>query len=317
MRMHEMNEAFEKEGFDVKRDYITDKSTYAFTIRKDGVFACGEYTWHKSLSNLENNLRQGRFIENLIHTWEKEYEKSHNHPLYQLRSDLANHGGEAELIVNHKAYPIYITDVTVDSSANEVPRVSVEGEFKSLTSKDYSNYEAEMMKFVSKRVLNSIYGLPSAYTDGTGYIAAARGNGKSLLAMRQAFEMIGRSNPFAIYKVIFNGPATIVMWMDGTKTIVKCQDGDTFDPEKGLAMAISKKAFGNKGKYCDVFKKCLEDCNVHYETINTDPRAGDIYNAQQRLHNALHDTKATKRDLIAAMKEAVGYLDRTHIDQNY
>lgn len=43
-----------------------------------------------------------------------------------------------------------------------------------------------------------------------------------------------------IKKVIFNDPATIVFWEDGTKTIVKCQEGVTFDPEKGLAMAISR-----------------------------------------------------------------------------
>ena len=58
-----------------------------------------------------------------------------------------------------------------------------------------------------------------------------------------------------IEKVIFNDPATIVLWSDGTKTVVKCQDGDIFDPEKGLAMAISKKAMGNKGNYCDQIKK--------------------------------------------------------------
>lgn len=58
-----------------------------------------------------------------------------------------------------------------------------------------------------------------------------------------------------IKKVIFNGPATIVFWGDGTKTVVKCQEGDTFDKELGLAMAICKKHFGNKGKYNDEFKK--------------------------------------------------------------
>lgn len=46
------------------------------------------------------------------------------------------------------------------------------------------------------------------------------------------------TNP--IEKIIFNDPATIVFWKDGTKTIVKCQEGATFDPEKGLAMAISR-----------------------------------------------------------------------------
>lgn len=60
-----------------------------------------------------------------------------------------------------------------------------------------------------------------------------------------------------IKNVIFNDPATIVFWEDGTKTVVKCQDGDDFDPEKGLAMAIVKKAYGNKGNYCNKLKKWL------------------------------------------------------------
>ena len=60
-----------------------------------------------------------------------------------------------------------------------------------------------------------------------------------------------------IKNVIFNDPATIVFWEDGTKTVVKCQDGDEFDPEKGLAMAIVKKAYGNKGGYCNKLKKWL------------------------------------------------------------
>ena len=62
-----------------------------------------------------------------------------------------------------------------------------------------------------------------------------------------------------IKNVIFNDPVTIVFWNDGTKTIVKAQDGDIFDPEKGLAMAISKKALGNKGNYYETFKKWLSE----------------------------------------------------------
>ena len=60
-----------------------------------------------------------------------------------------------------------------------------------------------------------------------------------------------------IKKVMFNDPATIVFWSDGTKTVVKCGENDTFDPEKGLAMAISKKFFDNMSYYYDVFKKWL------------------------------------------------------------
>lgn len=64
---------------------------------------------------------------------------------------------------------------------------------------------------------------------------------------------------FAIKKVIFNNPATIVYWEDGTKTVVKRQKGDRWDKEKGLAMAFVKKALGNKGNYCNKFKKYLEE----------------------------------------------------------
>lgn len=61
-----------------------------------------------------------------------------------------------------------------------------------------------------------------------------------------------------IKNVVFNNPATIVFWSDGTKTVVKVSDGEIFDPEKGLAMAISKKALGNAGNYYEDFKMWLK-----------------------------------------------------------
>lgn len=62
-----------------------------------------------------------------------------------------------------------------------------------------------------------------------------------------------------ITKVIFNDQATIVFWRDGTKTVVKCGPDDVFDPEKGLAMACTKKLFGNNGFYYDIFRKWLPE----------------------------------------------------------
>lgn len=60
-----------------------------------------------------------------------------------------------------------------------------------------------------------------------------------------------------IEKVIFNNPATVVIWSDGTKTIVKCQPGDKYSEEVGLALCISKKYLGNKGNFNEVFKKWI------------------------------------------------------------
>ena len=64
---------------------------------------------------------------------------------------------------------------------------------------------------------------------------------------------------FEIEKVIYNDPATIVIWKNGDKTVVKCQPGDIYDPEKGLALCIMKRALGNKGNYNNTFRKWLPE----------------------------------------------------------
>lgn len=78
---------------------------------------------------------------------------------------------------------------------------------------------------------------------------------------------------FGIKKVIFNDPATIILWKDGTKTVVKCGDHDVFDPEKGLAMAIAKKALGNKYNYYDIFEEWISDISVLYYPAVENPEA--------------------------------------------
>lgn len=62
----------------------------------------------------------------------------------------------------------------------------------------------------------------------------------------------------AIRNVYFNAKAgtTVVMWKNGSKSIVRCQNGEEFDYEKGLAMAIVKHYMGGDTPYYnEVFKK--------------------------------------------------------------
>ena len=61
-----------------------------------------------------------------------------------------------------------------------------------------------------------------------------------------------------IKNVVFNNPATIVFWADGTKTVVKSRGDDIYDPEKGMAMAIAKKTMGNKREYYHTFLHWLK-----------------------------------------------------------
>lgn len=65
--------------------------------------------------------------------------------------------------------------------------------------------------------------------------------------------------PNVIKNVIFDEPATIVYWADGSKTVVICQEGDIYDEEKGLAMAIAKKALGNNYAAGGRFKKAFKN----------------------------------------------------------
>ena len=77
---------------------------------------------------------------------------------------------------------------------------------------------------------------------------------------RKLFNFKPRENTLPTIKnVYFNDPVTVVLWDDGTKTIVRCQDGDTYSKEVGLAMCVSKKALGNKGNYNDIFKKWIPE----------------------------------------------------------
>lgn len=94
------------------------------------------------------------------------------------------------------------------------------------------------------------------------------------IALNSIYGYCSRKIP-KIKKVIFNDPATIILWEDDTKTVVKSmKDCDIYDPEKGLAMAISKKALGNEGNYYNEFTKwlekyCDEHNNLDQDTIDT------------------------------------------------
>ena len=75
-----------------------------------------------------------------------------------------------------------------------------------------------------------------------------------------------------IKKVIFNDPATIVLWDDGGKTVVKCSLGDTYSEWSGLAFCICKKLMGDE--FHKVFKHWCDRDDIRkpiYDVRHTDP----------------------------------------------
>lgn len=126
-----------------------------------------------------------------------------------------------------------------------------------------------------------------------------------------------------VKKVIFNPPATIVYWFDGTKTIVKVQDGEIFDKEKGFAMACAKKFFGNKGNYYNEFRKHGADnhCySVHIDLASFENRTGE--SIAKDVKSAIEDGQSPNeiRELvglppvISPPTDAIGKVVKSNID---
>lgn len=153
--------------------------------------------------------------------------------------DLSNAKGLAQLKVNGKPYVVKVDSLTQDGDD-----IRFEGGVID-TNINYHKFVWETDDIFKK------------YCQDTMEFASQ---------IRNSIRTTGNSSPYTprdlrtlIDKVIFNNPATIIIWKDGSKTVVKCQEGETFDEEKGLAMAISKRALGDKGNFNEVFKEYVKN----------------------------------------------------------
>lgn len=151
-----------------------------------------------------------------------------------FRRELCETRGEAMLVINNTLQPVEILEVHTDRFDKvDIKAVTITG---------------ERARYLSTRFrdrMRTSYGMVSA----SPFIVDVK-------------------NP-SIKKVIFNDPATVVIWSDNTKTVVKCQPGDVYSKELGLAMCISKKYLGNKGNFNEEFKKWIPEEPVKESTIKT------------------------------------------------
>lgn len=111
----------------------------------------------------------------------------------------------------------------------------------------------------SRNILNTVYSMTGASSD-----KSKSNNDISKPKMTHGCP--------GINKVIFNDPATIVLWDDGTKTVVKCSEGDTYSEWSGLAFCICKKLMGDE--FHKVFKHWCDRDDIRkpiYDVRHTDP----------------------------------------------
>lgn len=175
-----------------------------------------------------------------------------------LREFLMLKSGILNFVVRGNPYGV----LDVDLSVRPLP---LAGDIIRFMNKKNKEYEEEKKMAVYKDYLDWDRDFTSDYRKGLiGKIKNLTQDDKGL-----KLEAVLTNRTFAPTpkKVIFSGGKTIVIWEDGTKTVVSCMEGDEFDEYSGFCAALAKKLYGsttrakkimNKNKKVDEIKELSE-----------------------------------------------------------
>lgn len=100
-----------------------------------------------------------------------------------------------------------------------------------------------------------------------------------------------------IHHIRFNGPATIIFWKDGTKTLSVCSEQDIYDREKGVVIAILKKVLGNSS-----YNTILNSLPEEEEVVNKE------FEAEYEKNKAIVTELLGTKKLTESQKEAIKFL---------
>lgn len=299
MTMDAMIVYLEDRGFKATRKYDPTIKKYRFTISREDHNLSMLFEYPAGANNNRRHQLQKEFLDTMINRFDKEFNVESLYPKMMVALMEKKELGY-DYIKNYIKNDI--------KSTNYVSNV---------INKIIHEKEQEEMENIQWRVVNVDITHGGYYDDPNVEVKLrAYFNGPTRIDPVKLTDILNaklnnlwpKQNPLvpstklpAIEKVIFNDPATIIIWKDGTKTVVKAHN-EAYDPEKGFAMAITKKALGNEGNYFETVKKWVGDVRV-------DPDHSAKWLATQRLYNALGDKKATKADLKFAMEEVIKYLE--------
>lgn len=62
------------------------------------------------------------------------------------------------------------------------------------------------------------------------------------------------NDTFAVKRIHKSGPVTVVIWNDGTKTVVRCAEGSKDDPYAAFCAAVTKRIYGSNSKINKMLK---------------------------------------------------------------
>ena len=280
MKMDDMVSYLESKGFKTSKKYVSEARHYEFHIEKDGNHMVSNFKYPEYDHPASRNKQQEGFLDCLVQAFEKEY-GSRDVYIDQLKDRLRPY-------VEYRGFSVVITQ------ANSIYHIIV---WKPAHQRGimFHRDDPTMNTFgkIRLRVDEAMDSIDNAIMrdKARDNLAFAEYCEKDVEVTMKMQNMWPKDNPylkccFNIKKVYFNNPVTVVLWTDGTKTIVRCEN-ETFDPEKGLAMAISKKALGNKGNYYNTFTKWLPKEEGLQLNLNID--ADKLSKSMHRMMKAWDD----------------------------
>lgn len=318
MTMDCMVEYLEARGFKAERKYDPKIKKYKFTIEREGEILTSWFEYPSWGNNIMRNQIQREFLDGMIKQFEKEFNVESLYPKIERREQKRTTWTDPKTGEKF-GYSWGFDKITGDFSdyvKNDIQSTNYVSNVinKIIHEKEKEQEEMKAIQWMvtNIEVTNRGFDDPDVEVTLRAYFNGPVGHIDSIkltdILQGTLNAQWPKQNPLVpstklpqIEKAIFNDPATIVIWKDGTKTVVKAHN-EAYDPEKGLAMAITKKALGNEGNYFETVKKWVGDVKV-------DPDHSAKWLATQRLYNALGDKKATKADLKRAMEEAIKYLE--------
>lgn len=180
---------------------------------------------------------------------------------------------------NYKLYPREFTFTTTGINGNLERSFTVDynqdGGLKRLWEQEYSKYIGDGVKFDTPQEREWIEG--------------------KHIDVAKRYSTISSNILSLVKKVIINPPATIVIWKDGRKEVVKCSKDEDFNPEVGVAMCFMKRIFESRNQFTklvdgawDEYKKQFEkDIEKHVSSYE-DPLERRLCLYQSAVTNSLY-----------------------------
>ena len=188
------------------------------------------------------------FLDRMILKFE-ELEREKESKMKNLAFDISRDGPVGKMLLKEDSYDLRITEVKSEGSMYDT---------RTFITAEVTNKQTCMPKLTEETKQYIRNDIATIMAIGK-QVAQGFKDGMKVTYNPDRKDSINEGK-LQIKDVIFNPPATIVIWSDDSKTVVKAEN-ETYDPEKGLAMAIAKRALGNQGNYFDTFKKYVDMYN--------------------------------------------------------